>query len=214
MTVDNSGERRIDPSKLTTDAVLAAKEDLRREIREAERLRQIEHTTLRDLVFAAIDNSQSQREAMRRDLELNDRRIEEGVVLRFIAVDQRFVERDTRTEQAAQESRISLDAALAAAKEAVGEQNKSNTQSILKSETSTMKLIDGLQTLMSTNTDATNDKIADLRTRLDRGEGNITGATNLRIAQRAGINQNTAVITASLISIGIVVSTLIAVFHK
>ena len=172
-TSDNTFSK--DPTELTTDAVLAAKEDLRREIREAERLRQIEHTTLRDLVFAAIENARGEREGIRRALELNDKRIEEVMTERFSAVNQRFVERDTRTEQAAQESRISLDAALAAAKEAVGEQNKSNTQSILKSETSTTKLIDGLQTLIQTNTDATNDKIADIRTRLDRGEGTTRG---------------------------------------
>ena len=212
--MDDGNLPPVDPTKLTTDAVNAAKEDLRREIKEAERLRIIEHTTLHNLVFAAIDARKEDTQALRIEVLSNSRRVEEGVVLRFNAVDQRFTERDTRTEQAAQESRISLDAALAAAKEAVGEQNKSNNQSISKSETSTMKLIEGLQVLMSTNTDATNDKIADLRTRLDRGEGNITGATNLRIAQRAGVSQNTAVITASLISLSIVVSTLIAVFHK
>jgi hypothetical protein len=90
---------------------------------------------------------------------------------KFSAVDTRFQERDERTAQAAQESRISLDAALAAAKEAVGEQNKANSTAIAKSELATQKQIDSMETLMQTNFSAMESRLADLKSRIDRGEG-------------------------------------------
>lgn len=98
---------------------------------------------------------------------------------RFAAVDTRFAERDTRTEQAAQEARISLDAALAAAKEAVSEQNKANTLAIDKSDATTQKQIDSIGDQMTTAIKFLEDKIADLTGRLDRNEGKSQGGANL-----------------------------------
>src|SRR5579859_5246367 len=45
---------------------------------------------------------------------------------KFRSIDKQFLERDTRTEQTSRDSKVAVDAALQAAKEAVGEQNKSN----------------------------------------------------------------------------------------
>jgi hypothetical protein len=90
---------------------------------------------------------------------------------RFAAVNMRFQERDTRTEETAQQSRISLDAALAAAKEAVSEQNKANTLAIGKSEAATQKQIDSMDALIATITKSLESKIGDVKERLDRGDG-------------------------------------------
>jgi hypothetical protein len=75
---------------------------------------------------------------------------------------------------------MSLDAALAAAKEAVAEQNKANAQAIAKAELATQKQIDAIALLMTNNTGSLEDKIADFKTRLDRGEGRNTGSTEAR----------------------------------
>src|ERR1035438_5626536 len=117
---------RIDPTSVTKEAIDAAKADLRREMEVIVRERDSAVAALRVEVMSEI------------------RRVNDVTDQKFDAVKQQFEERDTRTEQAAQESRISLDAALAAAKEAVGEQNKSNALSIAKSEGATQKQIDAL----------------------------------------------------------------------
>jgi hypothetical protein len=118
--------------------------------------------------------------------------LKELILEKFEAVNTRFLERDTRTEQAAQESRISLDAALAAAKEAVGEQNKSNTEKINVAGLVTQKQIDSLTTLMQTSVDSITDKIEDLKSvqavlsaRIDRGEAGYNGVRESRTEHRA-----------------------------
>src|SRR5665213_4442028 len=60
-----------------------------------------------------------------------------------------FAERDKRADQAAKDSKSAVDAAFAAAKEAVSEQNKSSALAISKSETATTKQIDSILSLLS-----------------------------------------------------------------
>jgi hypothetical protein len=103
-----------------------------------------------------------------------DRRVlhlKEFMEEKFSSVDRQFDERDVRTEQAAIATKIAVDAALQAQKEAAGAQNESNAAAITKSEAATVKQIDGIMALLNSNVTATNDKIADLKGRLDRGEG-------------------------------------------
>lgn len=93
------------------------------------------------------------------------------------SVNERFELGDVQTEKAARDVKSAVDAAFAAAKEAVGEQNKSNALSISKSEAATIKTIDQLTEnlrLSVKNTDdkieamrkTTDDKMADLKDRL------------------------------------------------
>ena len=58
---------------------------------------------------------------------------------RFKSIAVQFAERDIRTEQTSRDSKVAVDAALQAAKEAVGEQNKSSALAIAKSEAATTK---------------------------------------------------------------------------
>ncbi len=60
-------------------------------------------------------------------------------------------------------------------KEAVGEQNRSAAVAIAKSENSTAESIKQLQVLFSSDRSATNDKINDVKSRLDKGEGISSG---------------------------------------
>ncbi len=95
---------------------------------------------------------------------------------RFDRIDVQFIERDKRTEQLSLASSTAIAAALQAAKEAVGEQNRSSALAIAKSENSTTEALRQLQTLFQTASKGTDDKINDLKGRLDRGEGMHTGS--------------------------------------
>ena len=93
----------------------------------------------------------------------------------FDNIKTQFTERDTRTEQTSRDSKVAVDAALQAAKEAVGAQNESNSLAIAKSETATTKQIDAMGALITATAKASDEKIDDLKTRLSSIEGRSTG---------------------------------------
>jgi len=107
-----------------------------------------EITSVRELIESRTDG----------DRKLNNER--------FRGIETQFLERDKRTEQTTHDNKVAVDAAFAAAKEAVGEQNKSNAASITKSEATFTKQIDQTGTLLSAVAKATDEKIDDLKTRL------------------------------------------------
>ena len=94
---------------------------------------------------------------------------------KFASIQKQFIERDTRSEQTSRDSKTAVDAALQAAKEAVGEQNKSSAMAISKSETSTVKQIDQLAVLINAMGKSFDDKIEDVKERLTRSEGKGAG---------------------------------------
>ena len=100
---------------------------------------------------------------------------------KFNSVETQFSERDIRTEQTSRDSKVAVDAALQAAKEAVSEQNKSSAIAIAKSEASTTKQMDQIGLIIQTMTTAFNDKVNDIKDRLtliqghSRGTGDMAG---------------------------------------
>ena len=114
---------------------------------------------------------------------------------KFRSIETQFIERDTRTEQTSRDSKVAVDAALQAAKEAVGEQNKSNALAIAKSEATFTKQIDQIGVLISTLQKGLDEKIDDLRLRMQVTEsvkkgGNevwaiVIGAAGLLLAAAA-----------------------------
>lgn len=94
---------------------------------------------------------------------------------KFEGIEKQFKERDVRTEQAAIATKIAVDAALQAQKEAAGAQNESNAAAIAKSEAATTKQIDGIIALLNGGMKALDEKIVDLKGRIDRGDGKSTG---------------------------------------
>jgi hypothetical protein len=157
--------------------------------------RQVTH--LREFMVARIESTQVARDE------------------RFHSIDLQFRERDTRTDQSSRDSKVAVDAALQAAKEAVGEQNKSSALAIAKSETSTTKQIDQLQTLIQTNNDATNDKINDIKARLDRGEGLTRGGDQNRSEKRldSGLAAAIAGVCVTMLSVAVAIG-LFALKHS
>lgn len=163
---------------------------IRRDQLRAEIDRQI--TSLREVIMSQIEN------------------IRNVNAEKFEAVHIRIEERDIRVDQSARENRLSLNAALAAAKEAVSEQNKANVQAIAKSEIATQKQIDAMAQIMATSNKSLEDKIADLKGRLDRGEGRDTGSTETRTDRRLDIGS----VLQALAVIAAIVGLIFVAFHK
>lgn len=104
---------------------------------------------------------------------------------KFRSIQVQFAERDVRTDQTSRDSKVAVDAALQAAKEAVAEQNRSSALAIAKSEASTMKQIDQQGLLIQTTAKASDEKIDDIKERLTRIEGKGEGASNAKTAGQA-----------------------------
>ena len=97
---------------------------------------------------------------------------------RFLRIDQQFIERDKRTDQLTLASSTAIAAALQAQKEAAGETQKSSAAAIAKSETSTSESIKQLQALFQTSIGGLTTQLLDLKSRLDKGEGQGVGKVN------------------------------------
>jgi ribosomal protein L7/L12 len=137
---------------------------------------------------------------------------------KFTGIDIRFAERDERTAQATQEARISLDAALAAAKEAVSEAGKATKESIAKSEAAQQKQADSTQALMITSIAGLNDKIDSLKERLSTIETALAQAVttmNTRTEVKTeGKTDNRALTTIGIAIVGIILSVVLALTLK
>lgn len=125
--------------------------------READIARQIIH--LKDLMAGKIDE------------------LAAVTTERFTGVGSQFAERDTRTDQRAGDTKLAVDAAFAAAKEATS-----------KIEAGFTKSIDGQQELLNATTQATNDKISDLKDRLTAIENRTIGITTANTGNREVTN--------------------------
>jgi hypothetical protein len=117
---------------------------------------------------------------------------------KFNSISQQFRERDTRTDQAAKASKEALDAALLAAKELVSQQNEANAAAADKAEQSTIKQIDQIGIRIDTMQKALDDRLTELKERIDRGEGSTSGAAGQR--------------TESRLNVGSLISVLLLVF--
>ena len=114
---------------------------------------------------------------------------------KFRSIETQFKERDTRTEQTSKDSKVAVDAALQAAKEAVGEQNKSNALAIAKSENTFTKQIDQIGVLIATLQKSIDDKIDDIKGRLGNMEARQEGST----ATKSGLSSSAGLIIAAIV---------------
>jgi len=115
---------------------------------------------------------------------------------RFSSVALQFTERDIRTEQAARASKEALDAALLAAKELVAQQNEANATAADKAEQSTIKQIDQIGIRIDTMQKALDDRLTELKERIDRGEGGDAGSASYRSERRLDYGQVIAAVAA------------------
>jgi hypothetical protein len=164
---------RPDPTALTT-------EQLRRELGA---LREIIEARLDAMDKATVLLDEQRGGELKHLREFHDekfRSVDRTLQERDDGIDTRFSERDTRSEREARDNKIAVDAAFAAAKEAVAENNKSSALANDKSEAAFTKQIDAILLLIDSKAKASDDKIDDIKTRLDRGEGDRVGQ---RVAQ-------------------------------
>jgi hypothetical protein len=161
----NGGTRPVpDPTVLTTQQLY----------REVSALREIIEARLNgnDKIVEQLQTHLDERGAVVSEAVTHLQRLHEE---KFRSISVQFAERDTRTEQTSRDSKVAVDAALQAAKEAVGEQNKSSALAIAKSEAATTKQIDAIGTLISTQGKGVDDKIDDIKSRLTTIEGHSKG---------------------------------------
>jgi len=126
-------------------------------MRQASIKEQVTH--LHDLLTSDIEKSST----------LNSEKsiaLREVTMEKFSGVATQFEQLALQMDKAARDVKSAVDAAFAAAKEAVGEQNKSNALSIEKSERAVAKLIDGINDTVKTIIKAVDDKFNDVKERI------------------------------------------------
>ncbi|MGF7237191.1 MAG: hypothetical protein ACQSGP_19845 [Frankia sp.] len=89
-------------------------------------------------------------------------------------------------------------------------QNEANNAANIKTESNFTKQIDALGAAFAAGNKALDDKIADLKSRLDSGEGREGAAQSGRAEHRLDVGQVIAVIAVLLTMVGL----LFVAFHK
>lgn len=206
----NGGSRPVpDPTILTTSLVEKALEGEEKRVDGLldtlrERLDGIDTATL--LRLQAVDHIPDQ---------IDEKVSNLGALTaeKFSSVDQRFNERDIRSEREARDNKVAVDAAFAAQKEAAAKQDEGNQKAIDKSEKATTESINKLAELFATSNAAIADKITDVSRRVDRIEslsiGATVGAGAAKDAQQSNRTLMFSVITVVLAMIAIA-STIVA----
>lgn len=151
---------KTDPSTLTTAALLREIENLKQAFRiEVDAAQQIIETRLAGmdkanvLLQAFADKTPALIKGEVDQLEMRHNE-------KFSSIQTQFTERDVRTEQTSKDSKVAIDAALQAQKEAA-----------IKSEAAFTKQIDQMVLLISTMGKGLDEKIDDVKTRLQAIEG-------------------------------------------
>ncbi len=217
---------RPDPTLLTTEQSNRLRAEMQREVQA---LREIFETRLgamdlaTELLRASLAKVASTEELNRRLIDMTAffcERLEgtrKEFLEKFSSIQNQFRERDVRTDQASVAQTTAVNAALQAQKEAAGAQNESNAAAITKSEAATTKQIDGIQLNISNSTAALNDKIADLRRSIDRGEATIQGASDTRTDTRQSVGMILGIIGGSfglIMTIVAVITLVVSLSHS
>ena len=116
-----------------------------------------------------------------KDISINGHELAAVTAQRFTGVAEQFRERDTRTDQRAGDTKLAVDAAFAAAKEATA-----------KIEAGFTKSIDALQELLKATAKSSDDKIDDLRGRLTGMEARAAGVVGANTENRIVNTDNSA----------------------
>ena len=195
-----------DPTTLTTQA-------LYREINQVQALLHSEMEGLSGRLGARITSVDHGLDRLRliidREPELTNQLVNNLKSIheeKLSSIQVQFIERDVRTEQTSRDSKVAVDAALQAAKEAVEKQNASSALAIAKSESATTKQIDTQGILITTATTSLNEridaasatmnsKIDDLKDRLNRMEGMGVGTRTTHDDTRGIIAVSVAVLS-------------------
>jgi hypothetical protein len=128
----------------------------------------------------------------------------ETTEVRFSGIKTQISERDIRVDQAAHETKVAVDAALAAQEKGANKQTETFIMSIAKSEAAIAKQMDQQSQLLVTTTHGLSDKIDDIKDRITRIEGEGRGLKEAETTQKTATMNTVSVI-------GLVLGTLIGV---
>lgn len=172
-----------DPTVLTTEQLERMKEVVFREILASREIVESKMSGIKTVLETrlegmdkAINLVQLQRDVFPAKVQVEVGHLQKLHQEKFDSITTQFRERDTRAEQTSRDAKIAVDAALQAAKEAVGEQNKSNALAIAKSEATFTKQIDQIGVLVSSMGKGFDDKVDDIKGRLTAIESQKKGA--------------------------------------
>jgi len=172
-----------DPTVLTTEQLERMKEVVFREILASREIVESKMSGIKTVfetrlegMDKAINLVQLQTDVFPAKVQVEVGHLQKLHQEKFDSIATQFRERDTRTEQTSRDAKIAVDAALQAAKEAVGEQNKSNALAIAKSEATFTKQIDQIGVLVSSMGKGFDDKVDDIKGRLTAMESQKKGA--------------------------------------
>ena len=193
-----------DPTVLTTEQLL----------RENKWLRELIEGRLDGMDRAVEQVQQSILDKIPSEIDLRVEHLKELHDEKFASIQTQFEERDTRTEQTSRDSKVEVDAALQAAKEAVGEQNKSSALAISKSEAATTKQIDQQAVLITNVNAALDSKINDIKDRLNTIEGRTIGSTAAHGETRDSKAFVVSIIVAALATVSIMLSLMSYFKHQ
>jgi len=195
-----SGEGLIpspDPTALTTAALL----------REIATTKEIISTRI-DAMDKAIDLLQKFADKQPTTMTVSQQVIALDQLLqeKFRSIEKQFIERDSRTEQTSRDSKVAVDAALQAAKEAVAEQNRSNALAIAKSEATFTKQIDQLGTLINAMEKGFDGKINDIKDRITSSDGRFISSEGQKKGSHEGIGLIGSIVIGAVAVIGVAIS--------
>jgi hypothetical protein len=182
-----------DPTELTTRAVALATDQWRRELQ-----------SLRDLVDLRFSGIDTATQLLATSVNKTPTAIETAVTgmrevydEKFRSISLQFRERDVRTAQASVAADSALKAALQAAKEAVFEQANAAARAAEKTELSFTKQIDQIGLQITTVAKGLDDRIGELKERVDRGEGARMGTAG----QRQDSRQSTTLVIYAILGL-------------
>ena len=124
---------------------------------------------------------------------------------KFASIALQFAERDVRSEQAAEDAKHAIAAALLGQKELVAQQNEANSAATAKAEASFTKQIDQIGTIIQTLEKALDARITELKERIDRGEGSTAGAAGSRSERRLDTGQVLTTLSVLAAVIGLLI---------
>jgi hypothetical protein len=191
-----------DPSLLTTQQLIRELGLLRDELaRETEHVRAEAAARMDAMDAATALQLDALREVRPQTVRLITA-LEQLTDERFRSVMRMFEERDVRTTQASEAAKEALAAALAAAKELVTAQALAQSQAAEKAELSTTKQIDQIGLRLDALRGEQNQRIDELKERIDRGEGKTAG-----LGQAWGIAIAAITVLIGIVSVIVIVAT-------
>lgn len=117
-------------------------------------------------------------------------RVDQLLIERDKRVDQMLIERDKRLDQSTVASSTAIAAALQAQKEAAMETQKASNIAIAKAEVATAESIKQLQTLFQTAIGGLTTQVADVKSRLDKGEAGMLSTKEAKVDFREDRHQD------------------------